>query len=153
MPTPIHRTVRAAQSGEFPRTIGRVRSGWLILGEQQALRGYMLLLSDPVVPNLNGLGPEERRQFLWEMGVAGDALLEVTGARLVNYMILGNLDRALHAHIFPRYEEEPEEVRTVGPWAYEGRPKVPFEAERDRGLMEQLKAAVERRLEPGSAGS
>lgn len=146
MPTPIHRAVRAAQIGEFPRTIRRMRSGWLILAEQQILQGYMLLLSDPVVPNLNALREMERREFLWEMSLAGDALMEVTGACRINYMILGNLDQALHAHIYPRYHDEPEEMRTKGPWEYWEQPKVPFDAKRDGLLMEKLEEAVRRRL-------
>lgn len=50
-------------------------------------------------------------QFLSDMSVFGDALLEVTGAFGINYSILGNADPALHAHIHPRYVREPEPAR------------------------------------------
>src|SRR5512145_3394593 len=103
MSTLIHRRVAAAQAGTNPSVICRMPSGWAVLGDVQFLRGYSLLLSDPVVPNLNALDKARRQQFLYDMSVLGDALLEVTGAFLINYEILGNTDAALHAHVFPRY--------------------------------------------------
>lgn len=120
-------------------------SGWAVLGDAQFLRGYSLLLSDPVVPNLNALGKAQRQQFLYDMSVIGDALLEVTGAFLVNYEILGNSDAALHAHIFPRYQDEPEERRKGPVWLYEReiRNSKPFVLARDKPLMEQLLAAIQ----------
>lgn len=143
MPTSIHRKVRAAQAGENPSVIARLPSGWVVLGNQQAMRGYAILLRDPVVPNLNALSPAERQQFLLDMSLIGDAVLQVTGARLINYMILGNQDPALHAHVCPRYAEEPDELRTAGPWVYwPPYPQLVFEEERDRALIAQLAAAL-----------
>jgi hypothetical protein len=37
----------------------------------------------------------------------------------INYAIFGNLEPALHAHVLPRYEDEPESMRTQHPWAYD----------------------------------
>jgi diadenosine tetraphosphate (Ap4A) HIT family hydrolase len=51
------------------------------------------------------------------MALVGDALLAVTGALRVNYAIFGNVEPALHAHMFPRRAEEPESVRSAQPWA------------------------------------
>jgi diadenosine tetraphosphate (Ap4A) HIT family hydrolase len=119
-----------------------------VLGDAQFLRGYSLLLSDPVVSDLNALDGAGRSQFLHDMGILGDAVLEVTGARLINYEILGNTDRALHAHLFPRYAEEPADRRGLPVWLYERekRESRPFDAERDRVLQEALAAAIDRRL-------
>ncbi len=80
--------------------ICRVPSGWAVLGDTQFLRGYSLLLPDPVVPDLNTLSKIQRAEFLHDMTVLGDALLEVTGAARINYEILGNSEPALHAHVF-----------------------------------------------------
>src|SRR5665213_602715 len=98
MPTLIHERVRLANEGTNPTVIRRLSSGWLVLGDSQRLRGYCLLLSDPVVADINQLPPLERSRFLTDMVIIGDALLEVTGADLINYMVLGNQDRGLHAH-------------------------------------------------------
>jgi len=53
-----------------------------------------------------------------DMGVIGDALLKALNADLINYMILGNLDRSLHAHIHPRYKNEKDEYRKKPPYIY-----------------------------------
>ena len=58
MSTAIHRRVAALQAGRDPTLIARLASGWAVFGERQVLRGYALLLPDPVVPHLNALaGP------------------------------------------------------------------------------------------------
>jgi len=105
--TAIHTQVVAAREGRDPRVIARLFSGWAVFGEQQFVRGYTLLLPDPVVPNLNALGARERIAFLSDMSRLGDALLKVTGAARINYAIFGNQEPALHAHVIPRYADEP----------------------------------------------
>jgi diadenosine tetraphosphate (Ap4A) HIT family hydrolase len=149
MTTIIHQRVEAAHASTNPTVICRMPSGWAVLGDAQFLRGYSILLADPVVPNLNALDKAQRQQFLYDMSVIGDALLEVTGAKLINYEILGNTDPALHVHIFPRYPDEPDERRSGPVWLYdrEFRSSRPFDLARDRPLMEQLAAAIQRRLE------
>jgi diadenosine tetraphosphate (Ap4A) HIT family hydrolase len=97
--------------------VTRLRSGWVVMGERQVLTGYCLLLPDPVVPHLNALPAELRAQFLSDMAMVGDALLAVTVALRINYAIYGNVDPALHAHVFPRHATEPEATRTAQPWA------------------------------------
>jgi len=89
------------------------------MGDPQVLRGYCLLLPDPVPPHLNAMQPAHRAQFLADMAVLGDAVLAVTGALRVNYAMYGNLAPALHAHVFPRYADEPEFARTGHPWVYD----------------------------------
>src|SRR4051794_39356109 len=107
MPTLIHRRVEESRTGTNPKTICRVHSGWVVLGDVQFLRGYSLLVPDPVVGSLNDLSKPDRELFLYEMTLLGDALLAVTGATRINYEILGNTEPALHAHVFPRYADEP----------------------------------------------
>src|SRR5947208_7872575 len=62
--TAIHAQVIAAREGRDPRVIARLFSGWAVFGERQFVRGYSVLLPDPVVPNLNALGAQERMAFL-----------------------------------------------------------------------------------------
>lgn len=148
MPTLIHRRVAAAQTGANPTVICRMPSGWAVLCDSQFLRGYCLLLPDPVVPDLNALDKAQRIQYLYDMTIIGDALLEVTGAYRINYEILGNLDPALHTHIIPRYLDEPEERRKMPPLFYdkEYRNSIQFDYERDRELIEKLAVAIQARL-------
>jgi diadenosine tetraphosphate (Ap4A) HIT family hydrolase len=116
-PSTIHLMVDRCRAADYPAAVARVRSGWVVMGERQVLTGYCLLLPDPVVPHLNALACEVRAQFLSDMALVGDALLAVTAALRINYAIFGNVDPALHAHIFPRHATEPESTRTAQPWA------------------------------------
>ena len=148
MITLIHQRVEGARAGANPTVICRMPSGWAVLGDSQFLRGYSLLLADPVVADLNALDDERRRLFLRDMTVLGDALLETTDAYRINYEILGNAAPALHAHVFPRYRTEPEELRRVPAWFYDRalRESIPFDASRDGELRGRLAAAIQRRL-------
>jgi diadenosine tetraphosphate (Ap4A) HIT family hydrolase len=77
----------------------------------------LFAVPDPVVPHLNALGVRARNQFLSDMSLVGDALLALTGALRINYAIFGNVEPALHAHMFPRQADEPDAIRTAQPWA------------------------------------
>ena len=117
MPTTIHALVDRCRSAELPASIAKLPSGWVVMGERQVLPGYCLLLPDPVVPHLNALDKDARAQFMFDMALIGDVLLTITAAARINYAIYGNVDPALHAHIFPRDSAEPEDTRTAQPWA------------------------------------
>ena len=144
MPTAIHRFVESARRGENPRVVGRVRSGWVVLGDPQVVRGYSLLLPDPVVPHLNSLGGEARAEFLDDMAAIGDALLEVTGALRINYEILGNLEPALHAHIIPRFADEPAHLRTKPIWSHDWDAAPAFDERLHRDLMDAIRQELTR---------
>lgn len=146
MATLIHQRVELAQQGANPSVICRMSSGWAVLGDTQISPGYSILLSDPVVADLNALSLEDRATFLRDMSIIGDALLEVTGASLINYEILGNTDHALHAHIVPRYADEPDEKRRRPIWFSDMSNAPKFDAERDADLMQKLADSIQRRL-------
>ena len=146
MTTVIYRRVEEAQLGKNPTVICRVPSGWVVLGDKQVLRGYCLLLSDPVVSDLNALSLEQRAVYLQDMSIVGDALLEITGAARINYETLGNTEHALHTHIIPRYDDEPEHFRFGPVWFYDWDKAPAFDLERDQDLMKQLASSIQKRL-------
>lgn len=125
--TLIHRRVAEARRGTNPAVIARVRSGWAVAGDREVVAGYCLLLPDPVVPDLNTLSSSDRSVYLLDMAVLGDVLLAVTGAKRINYEILGNSEPALHAHVFPRYDTEPEAYRRGPVWLYDWSKAPAFE--------------------------
>ena len=88
-------------------------AGWVRTGGLN----FLSALPDPVVPHLNALPADLRGQFLSDMALVGDALMEVTVATRINYAMFGNVEPALHAHIFPRHATEPEATRTAQPFA------------------------------------
>lgn len=155
--TAIHRQVAAAREGRDARVCARLPAGWAVFGERQFVRGYLLLLPDPVVANLNALGSAERAQFLIDMARIGDALLRVTGALRINYAIFGNVEPALHAHVVPRYRDEPEEHLAAHPWSYDWSAAPAFDPVACRELgaalrreLTRMGAARPMRYDPGS---
>ena len=149
MSTLIHQRVAEAHQGKNPSVICRLPSGWAVIGDQQFIPGYCLLLADPVVPDLNALTGVQRAQYLADMALIGDALLAVTNAYRINYEILGNSEPALHAHIFPRYLSEPDEPRAVPVWMGYSREEFnsrPFDPARDKALVDNIAAAIQSKL-------
>ena len=144
----VTKQVEAARAGVEPALICQVPSGWVVLCTMQYLRGYCILLPDPVVPSLNDLTQQQRASYLYDMSIVGDALLEVTGAHRINYAIMGNSDQVLHSHIVPRYLTEPDEFRLNVPWSYpkEIMDNTLFDHDRDRELMLRLGDAIRKRL-------
>lgn len=142
MPTLIHKRVKECQQGIYPKLICRVSSGWVVMGDVQFLEGYCLLLPDPVVANLNELNEQRRKTFLWEMSVVGDVILGITGALRINYEMIGNVEPALHAHIFPRYENEPDNLKLKPVWFYDWDAAKVFDKARDNELMLNIAAGL-----------
>ena len=118
MSTAIHTLVESARAGNAS-VIARMPSGWAVMGQRQVLLGYCLLLPDPVVPDLNALESGDRDRFLCDLGRLGEAVRQATQAVRINYAIFGNLEPALHAHVHPRFADEPIEFRTQNPWGYD----------------------------------
>lgn len=144
----IQERVETARAGTNPTVVCRVPSGWVVLCDTQFLRGYCVLLPDPVVSNLNDLSQSKRVEFLSDMATVGDAIFDVTGAYRINYAILGNSEPLLHAHIVPRYLSEPEEFRKNLPWSHPDSEKdtMLFDYEHDKSLMQHLSQAIKKRL-------
>jgi diadenosine tetraphosphate (Ap4A) HIT family hydrolase len=142
MTTAIHRRVDALRAGSDPTFVARLASGWAVMGERQVLPGYCLLLPDPVVPTLNALAAAERIQFLADMAALGDAVQRATRASRVNYAILGNQEPALHAHVIPRFHDEPAAHVTTHPWTYDWTAAIAFDPEEHRELRNRIHAAL-----------
>jgi len=137
--TAIHRRVQACRAGADPTVIARLPAGWAVMGDPQVLAGYCLLLPDPVVPHLNALSPEMQAAFLTDMARLGQAVHELTGALRINYALFGNVEPALHAHVVPRYANEPEPLRAAHPWAYDWTAARRFDPAVDGALQAALR--------------
>jgi diadenosine tetraphosphate (Ap4A) HIT family hydrolase len=144
LPTAIHRRVADARAGRDETLLGRCASGWAVFGQRQFVPGYLLLLPDPVVPDLNALTPDDRARFLLDMSQLGDALMRVASPVRINYAIFGNVEPALHAHVIPRYRFEPEPMQTQHPWAYDWNDAPAFDAATAAPLIRSLRAELSR---------
>ena len=140
--TAIHALVCRCREGRLASCVAAVESGWVVMAERQVLRGYCLLLPDPVVGHLNELQEPARAAFLRDMAALGDALLAATGALRINYAMFGNLEPALHAHAFPRYADEPAATRTAQPWALDWAAASQFSAHEHGELKLRIAAAL-----------
>jgi diadenosine tetraphosphate (Ap4A) HIT family hydrolase len=140
--TAIHRRVNDARAGRDPTVLGRCSSGWAVFGQQQIVPGYLMLLPDPVVPDLNALVPERRTQFLLDMSRLGDALMRASSPIRINYAIFGNVEPALHAHVIPRYRNEPEVMQTQHPWAYDWNAAPTFDSAAAAPLVKALRVEL-----------
>lgn len=141
----IAEQIQAANRGEHPRAVLKLESGWVMLGDTQALEGYCVLIADPVVPSLNDLPEAARLIYLRDMVRVGDALLAAFGALRINYEMWGNLDPTLHTHIVPRYRTEPDNLRVLPPrQAYEWGKARAFDPVQDAGTIEKIRAALKK---------
>lgn len=102
----------------------RLEAGFAVIGDVQFLPGYaVLLVDDPAVRRLTELPRGRRLAFLSDMERLGEAVERVCGRldpgfRRINLEILGNSDPFLHAHVWPRYAWEPEELVGRPVWLY-----------------------------------
>jgi diadenosine tetraphosphate (Ap4A) HIT family hydrolase len=146
--TAIHRMVDRCRASDYPPLVVRLRSGWVVMGERQVFPGYCLLLPDPVVPHLNALEPPARDRFLSDMAGIGDVLMASGGVLRVNYAVFGNVEPALHAHVFPRWLEEPAATRTVQPWALDWDAAPAYAAATHGDLQRRIAAGLLSRFPP-----
>lgn len=139
----ISQRVERLRRGEDGQLLARMASGWAILANQQpeALTGCCMLLPDPVVAGLNDLDDGARAAFLADWTRLGDAVLAVTGAERINYLILCNQVPQLHGHVVPRFADEDPELRKKGPFeAYDFAAARRADADgRDRDLVRRLR--------------
>ncbi len=145
-PTEIHRRVENLKLGLYKPFIMRMPSGWAVLGDPQITRGYCLLYPDPVVPHLNCLPKNMRNIFLNDMTIIGDAILKIFNCARINYEILGNLEPALHAHIIPRYHDEPEELKAKPIWFYDWSKAASFSMDIHGSLLGDIRTEITNNL-------
>lgn len=116
--------IGSALRGENPTVLRRLETGFAVIGDTQFLPGYCVLLVDePGVQRLSDLPRGKRLAFLSDMDRLGEAVERACrnldpAFRRVNLEILGNTDGFLHAHVWPRYEWEPEDLIGWPVWLY-----------------------------------
>jgi diadenosine tetraphosphate (Ap4A) HIT family hydrolase len=138
--------IGAAERGENPTVITRMRSGFAVLGDTQFLPGYCVLLAVPQATHLTDLPLPRRREFLVDMSLLGEAIERVYQPRRINYEILGNTDAYVHAHVWARYDWEPKEYIGGPVWRYPRATRVAaehaFSPERCDVFRQQLADAL-----------
>jgi len=143
--------IGAALRGENPTVLARLPGAFAVIGDVQWLPGYCVLLADrPDVERLSGLDDEARTAYLGSLALLAAAVEDVCAERdrsfrRVNLEILGNTDPFLHAHVWPRYDWEPDRLVSKPVWLYP--PEHWSDPAHGLGPQhEELRAAIARRL-------
>lgn len=127
-----------------PYLVKELETGYVVVGDHQLFPGYTLLLFKDHKEELSELDPATKAAFLRDMALVGEAVGEVFHPDKLNYELLGNTDRHLHWHIFPRYKNDPAPGRPIWVVPKEERQAiVPSESEL-RDMVQQLRAALEK---------
>jgi diadenosine tetraphosphate (Ap4A) HIT family hydrolase len=88
--------------------------------------------------------PALQQAFLADMARIGQAVQDITDAVRINYAIFGNVEPALHAHVIPRYADEPADRIKANPWTYDWAAAPRFDLEADRDLLLAIRSRLER---------
>jgi len=144
--------IALAQAGRNPTLIMELASGYAVMGDDQFLPGYSLLLARDHIRELHDLSRLSRDDFLRDMALLGEAVARAMSPFKMNYAILGNTEQHLHCHVHARYEQEPERYRR-GPIT--GYPKElrgaehRFAVEKHGHLLASIRAELEQLVRVG----
>lgn len=94
------------KEGRNPYFVAELKTGYVVLGDYQFFKGYALFLCKKHVSELHELTKKEKILFLKEMSVVAEAVFKSFRPDKLNYELLGNKDRHLHWHIFPRHSND-----------------------------------------------
>lgn len=103
---PLCRELEAAQRGDNARCVAKLHSGWVLLENDAAFRGYCILVYRRHVTELHELGAAEQAELLADVTRVTRAIAEICTPAKFNHALLGNMVPHLHWHIIPRYREE-----------------------------------------------
>jgi diadenosine tetraphosphate (Ap4A) HIT family hydrolase len=135
--------VAAIAEGKNPDFIATLSESHVTLADEQAYRGYCILLLKDHHDHLDQL-PLDRQARLWEdvARVASVVRRELEPARL-NYACLGNLVTHVHWHVIPRHADDPEPKHPIWVRPLAERRVTLADAER-RELIAKLRRALGR---------
>jgi diadenosine tetraphosphate (Ap4A) HIT family hydrolase len=133
--------IEAIKQGRNPDFVATLSESHVTLADEQAYRGYCILLLKDHADHLADL-PLERQVRLYEdvARVAAAVRRECAPAR-INYACLGNLLTHVHWHVIPRYPDEPEPQHPIWVRPLEERRRALPAGERE-ALVRRLRAAL-----------
>jgi len=105
--------VAQIKTNENPFFIKELETGYVVLGDYQLFRGYTLFIYKEHQSELHQLSTQKRQKFLEEMAVVAEAVYRAVKPRKMNYELLGNTEKHMHWHLFPRYKDDPMPNRAV----------------------------------------
>jgi diadenosine tetraphosphate (Ap4A) HIT family hydrolase len=95
------------KEGANPHFVVELQTGYVVLGDHQFYKGYIIFHCKEHKRELHELDPEFRFLYLKEMSLVAEAVFKAFHPVKLNYALLGNADEHLHWHIFPRHANDP----------------------------------------------
>ena len=111
----ICKRIKMIGNGSNPYFVRELDTGYVVIGDYQTYRGYSLFLSKEHAEELHELDDDFRKRFLEEMSVVAEAVYRAFNPDKMNYELLGNTDRHVHWHLFPRRKNDDKAHTAV--WA------------------------------------
>lgn len=95
--------IEMIKNGKNPYFVRELNTGYVVMGDQQRIKGYTLFLCKQHAYELHQLEPDDRDEFLHEMAIVSEAVFHAFKPDKLNYSLLG-VGRGLHMHwhIHPR---------------------------------------------------
>lgn len=95
--------IEKIKSGNNRYFVKELKTGYVVIGDNQHFKGYTLFLCKEHKTELFHLNQEQKINFLEEMSIVAEAVSKAFAAEKMNYELLGNGDTHIHWHLFPRF--------------------------------------------------
>lgn len=95
--------INMVKKGDNPYFVKELKTGYVVIGDHQRIKGYSLFLCKECQTELHFLEPSFRDEFLHEMSIVAQAVYNAFQPDKLNYELLGaGKGLHMHWHIFPR---------------------------------------------------
>jgi diadenosine tetraphosphate (Ap4A) HIT family hydrolase len=133
--------IRLADEGRNPDFVAKLSESYVTLADEQAYRGYCILLLRDHHEHLSQLPLERQLRLFEDVAHVARAIDRELAPKRLNYACLGNLLTHIHWHVTPRYADDPEAQHPIWVRPLSERRLALPEAER-RDLIARLRRAL-----------
>ena len=140
---PLCETVKRVREGREAAFIAELSRTYMLLGENQGCRGWVVLVLKDHAEHMAGLSDAEQAEVFADVRRAAAAQRAVLGGVRINYECLGNVVAHVHWHLIPRHGDDPAPKGVVWGWSAEALRGAMGEAERGE-LVGRLRGEVEK---------
>ena len=99
--------------GKNPDFVVELAESYVTLADEQAYRGYCILLLKDHHEDLTALPLERQVRLFEDVSRVATAMQRVLEPERINYACLGNMLRHIHWHVIPRYADDPEAAHPI----------------------------------------
>lgn len=106
--------IEMIKNGTNPFFVKELKTGYVVIGDNQHFKGYTLFLCKKHATELFYLDKDFSAEFMEEMITVAKAVKNAFNAEKMNYECLGQGDAHLHWHLFPRINGDIENYGNQG---------------------------------------